>query len=74
MAGYPFAFPFEQGFTVAAHDIRNQIDALLLPERCRTCTNFSRLCGCIPKAQNEMSDCARSGERCGYIPIGEALL
>lgn len=68
MASYPYAFPLEQGFKAAAADIRRQVDALLYPERCMTCANRSMICDCIPKAQNEMRDCARKGERCNYIP------
>lgn len=69
MASYPFAFPLEQGFKEAAFDIRRQVDSLLLPEKCLSCANRKIYCTCIPKAQNEMRDCARTGERCNYIPI-----
>lgn len=67
MANYPFAFPLEQGFKEAASDIRRQIDSMLLPKRCLTCVNKDVTCTCIPKAQNEMKDCARAGEQCNYI-------
>ena len=69
MASYPYTFPLEQGFKEAALDIRQQVDALLLPKKCTTCLNYGSLCSCIPKAQNEMRDCARTGERCNYISI-----
>lgn len=69
MASYPYSFPLEQGFKEAALDIRQQVDALLLPEKCTTCYNRDSNCNCIPKAQNEMKDCARTGERCNYIPV-----
>jgi MoaA/NifB/PqqE/SkfB family radical SAM enzyme len=69
MAGYPYAFPLEQGFKAAAMDIRHQVDSLILPEKCTTCKNKSIHCSCIPKALNEMKDCARTGERCSYVPI-----
>jgi MoaA/NifB/PqqE/SkfB family radical SAM enzyme len=72
MASYPFAYPFEQGFTEAAFDIRRQIDTLLYPARCMTCANRDSFCSCIPKALNEMADCARSGERCPYAAGGDA--
>jgi MoaA/NifB/PqqE/SkfB family radical SAM enzyme len=68
MSSYPYTFPFEQGFKSAAFDIRNQVDSLLYPERCLTCANIETTCNCIPKAQNEMRDCARTGERCSYKP------
>jgi len=71
MASYPYTFPLEQGFKAATQDIQHQIDALLLPERCMSCINKNIICGCIPKAQNEMKDCARSGNKCGYIPKQE---
>jgi radical SAM protein with 4Fe4S-binding SPASM domain len=69
MASYPYSFPLEQGFKDAAFDIRSQIDSLLLPEKCTSCFNKDVYCNCIPKAQNEMKDSARTGERCNYIPI-----
>ncbi len=68
MANFPYTFPLEQGFKDAALDIRRQVGAMLLPERCLTCANSDLNCSCIPKAQNEMRDCARSGEKCDYIP------
>jgi radical SAM protein with 4Fe4S-binding SPASM domain len=69
MASYPYSFPLEQGFPAAALDIRRQVDALLLPEKCTTCYNKDITCNCIPKALNEMKDCARAGERCNYISL-----
>ncbi len=69
MASYPYSFPLEQGFKEAALDIRHQVDALLLPEKCTTCYNKDLYCTCIPKVQNELRDCARTGERCNYTPI-----
>jgi MoaA/NifB/PqqE/SkfB family radical SAM enzyme len=72
MASYPYTFPLEQGFNKAAEDIRHQIDALLLPERCITCFNKNVICTCIPKALNEMKDCARTGDKCDYIAIQQA--
>lgn len=69
MAGYPYAFPLEQGFKKASEDIRHQVDSLLFPERCMSCANQKKICTCIPKAQSEMKDCARMGERCNYIPV-----
>lgn len=69
MASYPYSFPLEQGFLKAALDIRRQVDALILPEKCTTCLNKDTYCNCIPKAQNEMRDCARVGQRCNYTPI-----
>jgi MoaA/NifB/PqqE/SkfB family radical SAM enzyme len=71
MASYPYTFPLEQGFTEAALDIRRQVDSLLLPKRCTTCANRYSICSCIPKAQNEMRDCARLGEKCNYILLLE---
>ncbi len=68
LASYPFTFPFEQGFREAASDIRRQVGSLIYPERCLTCANKETTCSCIPKAQNEMRDCARVGERCNHIP------
>lgn len=68
MASYPYAFPLEQGFKEAAFDIRRQVDSMLLPVKCLSCVNKKDICNCIPKAQNEMRDCAKSGERCNYIP------
>lgn len=69
MASYPYTFPLEQGFKEAAYDIRRQVDSLLLPEKCTTCVNKDIICTCTPKALNEMKDCARTGEKCDYIPI-----
>jgi MoaA/NifB/PqqE/SkfB family radical SAM enzyme len=68
MAAFPYAFPFEQGFRAAADDIRKQVSSLLLPERCLNCANRETICTCIPKALNEMADCARAGKKCSYIP------
>lgn len=68
MAEFPYAFPFEQGFKAAAFDIRQEIDDLVMPERCMTCANQETICTCIPKALNEMKDCARKGEKCSYEP------
>lgn len=68
MAEFPYAFPFEQGFKAAAFDIRQEIESLLMPERCMTCANRDVICTCIPKALNEMKDCARRGEKCNYEP------
>ena len=67
MASYPYAFPLEQGFKEAAYDIRRQVDSLLFPEKCLSCVNKNVICTCIPKAQNEMRDCVKTGERCNYI-------
>lgn len=69
MAEFPYAFPFEQGFKAAAFDIREGVDYLVMPDKCMTCANQAKYCGCIPKALNEMRDCARSRERCNYIHI-----
>ena len=69
MAGYPYAFPYEQGFLEAALDIRNQVDLLLLPKKCMSCEQRKTICGCVAKAYNEMKDCARVGEKCNYTPI-----
>lgn len=68
MAEFPYAFPFEQGFKEAAFDIRDQIDSLIMPRRCLGCVNHEIYCQCVPKALNEMRDCARMGEKCDYIP------
>lgn len=74
MASYPYSFPLEQGFLEAALDIRRQVDTLIYPERCMTCANKDGFCSCVPKAQNEMLDAARSGERCNYIPKPSTVL
>lgn len=69
MAAYPSAFPFEQGFSEAAADIRYQVDTLRLPKKCMSCAQRETICSCVPKAYNEMKDCARQGEKCNYTPI-----
>ncbi len=69
MSEFPYAFPFEQGFKSAAFDIREGVDHLVMPDKCMTCVNIEKHCGCIPKALNEMRDCARHGEKCDYVHI-----
>lgn len=64
MASFPYAFPLQQGFKNAAEDIRRQVDSLLYPEKCLSCANKSIHCTCVPKAQNEMRDCLRTGDIC----------
>lgn len=69
MASYPYSFPLQIGFKEAAMDIRHQIDALIQPKKCTSCANKNIYCRCLPKALNEMNDCARAGELCNYTPI-----
>lgn len=59
MAEYPYTFPFERGFLEVALDIRNQVDTLLLPKKCLSCTQRETTCTCVAKAYSEMKDCAR---------------
>lgn len=66
-ASFPYTFPLIQGFKAAALDIRQQVDHMLLPEKCLSCANRKTSCNCIPKALNEMMDCSRSGEECNYL-------
>ena len=67
MASYPYSFPLVQGFKEAAFDIRAQVDSLLYPKKCLSCANKDVYCTCVPKAQNEMKNCAINGEKCNYI-------
>jgi MoaA/NifB/PqqE/SkfB family radical SAM enzyme len=67
-ASFPYAFPLEQGFSAAAFDIRRQVDSILMPEKCLGCKKRKTICLCPPKALNEIMDCARHGEICGFVP------
>lgn len=69
MMSFPYTYPFEQGFLPAYQEIRQKVEAVLIPEKCMNCQNRVECGPCAAKHISELEACKREGVSCDFIPV-----